>query len=234
MYWDFPLCTMILCLLPDYQKKNGAYTTTVPEGFICFLLCSPSTYSLISSQTQLGDQHPKHTEASVTKWEWRPPRPPWERLQWEFKLYLVCKGATVWHKPVTRKGDRNVLQGTPATHLKRWWLLWGLSALNFKPITVSFRRSSPGSPRKGLLGIPFSRPPGNISLQMGLEWKQEQKQQLILEAAEGFLLRCSGITERFLRVFVLCSCEGSSGTFYVNRNSISWQFPAWDTAICLF
>lgn len=109
MYWDFPLCTMILCLLPGYQKKWSLHNHTVPVGFICFLLPSPSTYSLIASQTQLGDQHPKDTEASVTEWEWRPPRPPWERLQWEFKLYLVCKGATVWHRPVTRKGDRNVL-----------------------------------------------------------------------------------------------------------------------------
>lgn len=56
-------------------------------------------------------------------------------------------------------------QGTPATHLKKQWLLWGPSALSVEPITVSFRRPSPGSPWKGLLGTPFSRPPGNRCLQ---------------------------------------------------------------------
>lgn len=70
---------------------------------------------------------------------------------------------------------------------------------------------------------------------MGQEQKQEEKQQLILEAAEGFLLKCFDIiVRRVLYIFALHSYEGSSGTFYVNRNSISWQFPAWDTAKCLF
>lgn len=60
---------------------------------------------------------------------------------------------------------------------------------------------------------------------MGQELKQEQKQQLILEAAAGFLLRCFGITVRqVLYVFALRSCEGSSGTFYVNRNIFPGSF----------
>lgn len=57
---------------------------------------------------------------------------------------------------------------------------------------------------------------------MGQEQKLEEKKQLILEAAEGFLLKCFGIRMRqVLYVFYLPSCEGSSGIIYVNRNSIS-------------
>lgn len=143
-YCDFTLCTTILHLLPGYLKKWGLHNHTILVGFICLPLPSKSfPYSLTSSQTQAGDQHVKDVQALVTDWGWRPPRPPQERLQKEFKLYSVCKGATMWHKPVPRKRRQECPpQGTPATRLKRLWPLQGHSALNFEPNTMPLRGSS--------------------------------------------------------------------------------------------
>lgn len=110
-YWDFPLCTMIFCLLPGYQKKWGLHNHTVPVGFICFLLPSKSfhLFTDFKPHTIRGSTFKRHWSVSYRK-RLKPLLDLPESLQWEFKLYLVCKGATVWHKPVTRKGDRNVLK----------------------------------------------------------------------------------------------------------------------------
>lgn len=153
------------------KKKKRLTQPHCPCGFICFLLPSKSFQLFTDFKPDtIRDQHSKDTKASVIKWEWRPPRPPWERLQWEFKLYLVCKGATVWHKPVTSKGDKNVV--LEALQQLTWRDGDCCEALNDEPITASFRRYSLGFPWKELLRTPFSRPPGNRCMQMGQEQKQ--------------------------------------------------------------
>lgn len=67
----------------------------------------------------------------------------------------------MWHKPVPEEGIQECPhQGTPATHLKRQWLLWGPSALNLEPSTMLFRES---------FSFPMERAVGNPPQQTSRE-----------------------------------------------------------------
>ena len=158
-YWDFTLCTVILCLLTGYLKKWGLHNHTILEGFICFPLPSKSTYSPISSQTQSGDQHWKDIQASVTEWgeDSLDPSDGGKEAAAGVPALFGLQGCH--HVTQTRFQNRETWmspQGTPASHLKRWWLLWGPSALNFEPSTAPFRGSS---------RFPLDRVAGNALLQ---------------------------------------------------------------------
>lgn len=136
---------MLLHLLPGYLKKWGLYNHPILVGFICFPLPSKSfhLFTDFKPDTIRGSTRERHSSLGYWLRVKTPPRPPQERLQKEFKLYLVCKGAAMWHKPVPWKGRQECPpQGTPATRWKRLWPLWGHSALNFEPNTMPLRGSS--------------------------------------------------------------------------------------------
>lgn len=70
MYWDFPLCTMILCLLPGYQKKMeltqpqrpcGFYLFSAAQSFHLFTDFKPDTIRGSTSKT-LKPQLPSESE----------------------------------------------------------------------------------------------------------------------------------------------------------------------------
>lgn len=189
---------MILFLQPGSQKKMRLTQPHCPCGFHCFLLPSKSVHLFtdFKPDTIRGSTFKRHWILSC----WVRMKTPWTSLTEAAVGVQALFGLQGCHRVTQTRYQKRWQecppQGTPATHEKKQQLLWDPSATSVEPTAVSFRRFSPGSPWKGLLGAPFSRPPGNRCLQIGQEQKQEEKKQLILEAAEGFLLTCFGIIVR--------------------------------------
>lgn len=106
---------------------------------ICFPLPSKSFHLVtdFKPDTTRGTASERHSSYRVRV------KTSLRKLQLEFGLYSVCKSATMWHKPIPRKARQECPpESTQATCLRKRWLLWGHSALNFELSAMPFRGSS--------------------------------------------------------------------------------------------